>query len=1816
MEQTLITERLDHLHPVAMDRDEADFPAPRFQDDEEGGGEAAGDGRGDGADSPAPMQRADRAPSEIGGEANGANGGIDDDEEEEEEGEDLMKENGNIVGSDEDNDSSEEEEDDPEEAKRIAEGFIDDDDDADEDEDRDSDDDAERRRKRKRRKAKKRRRQRMQQGESFETIAGAGKELTSTLQNVEEDEMLDEDDLDLIGENTGLRRNKDERRLKRLRRESATPEGQDVEQATKKPRDLEHMFDDDDEEEEIPARRRRDVIDDDDEDMPSAAQVLQAASARRGRREEIPATFEDEMEDFIDDDESDEMDEDLSEGEREQRKEEKRQQKQAEKEARRARRAGFGSIDPNRAGIDAESWAELNDVFGDGTEYAFALHKDEGEGEEALDEDGEVVVVPKADRRDGTAGFKDIFEPSAMKARMMTDEDDRIKRVDFPERFQIALPGEEGMRLLDRILTPAELDECTRWVSRRFSQRSNRFFLDENAEQAQYRDAWLACVRGMVEQIVNKGREGMYLFAHRPDDFEVRVSAPGQPETFVELLQRRDFSALSAACLKFKSLLARRDGLSASYRRLYSSEEVDSEEKAIFERMLRATESPEEIADVSEWLLLKHGQRMRDVQALQQASEANIAEESSAGGFKRPTVVSAYERIKGTPVSLLAGRFGVSSIQLAENVAAQVKIHLAEDEAKPPMELAEEYVNLEQGPMSAQQALGSAKTLLAHEIGKDPVLKRYARRLFRDSGLISVEPTDQGHYKIDEEHRFYNFKFLRHKPVGQFVVVNQPDSIPAPAQYLMILEAEEELLVRVNVDIVPQALRDFENMLLNSYKSDELSEISQEWNDVRKDVIQQACDDFLFPAGKLWVREWLREECLEFLGRTCEVTMTSRLDRRPFESTSMRARRELQRRKNIESYGQDYASDDDDDEVDEKREDLPKVLAVSHGNGDPRRDSVETIFLDSGGRLREHNEFDTIAQPKPESAEALDPSAKHPSREFVQLLVSRRPDVIVVNGFSPRTAMLKAQIQECVAQAVRIIVERKKVPAEDMGLCQIDVINCHDDVARIYQHSTRAAEEHPSLNKLARYCVALARYVQSPLQEFAALSDEDLLALRYDTYQHLIPRERLLHYLERALVAVVNTVCVDINRAIIDSNYANLLRYVAGLGPRKADALLKSITTQLGSHVVNRAALLIGAQGSEMLNKGMQILGFNVWHNACAFLVVRSVAPTRASKNKEGARMQGEIDVLDSTRIHPEAYEYARFIAFDALRKTEEDREEGQHPSAWCSELMDDPGRESKVGDIDMADYERNLWAEMTRRGEKHERKLSLLEMVARELVHPLVEQRRDFILPNTEEILTMLTGETKATFDTMRVVNVQVVNITRDFVSVRLDSGIEGTIHAEYLRPFDTEVYAARGERPPHIRDLVKHQQMLKAQIIDVDPAQIRAELTARPSHLELAKEQDAERRRVAVDARYFDHVRAQKEREQAEVARQRKKNARGARLIRHPNFHNFKAGQAEEHLANMPRGTAVVRPSSKGVDHLAVTWKVDEGVYQHLDVLELDKDPDAEVGRILRISNPSSGGDGGAAASGSSYSDLDELLVSHIAPMARMVEMLMSSEKYQGSEEDLHRYLTNFSLANPTRSQYGFAIDKKRPGVFTLGFKANREAPVQRWPVRALPGRFKLNEAELPDVMSLCNAFKTQYTTRVLRAGGRTPAAATPGAGLRAGGRTPATVRAGAGGGYTPMAMQTGATPNPYAARAAGATPNPYAGRAYGGATPMMRPPAPGPPPARPPMPGPPPPPPPGFGAAPSMPPPAAGRAPGIHPDRLAQLNRGGGGGSGGYY
>lgn len=261
-----------------------------------------------------------------------------------------------------------------------------------------------------------------------------------------------------------------------------------------------------------------------------------------------------------------------------------------------------------------------------------------------------------------------IFEPAQIAERMLTDEDDRIKRADVPERMQLALPGEEGLRLLQRQLSDAELDEATRWISTRIGKRTSTEFLADDGKHVRFRPQWLQCVRLMVGYVLNDALEVPFLYSHRFDELEFHtgnVDSMGNHE-IIAFLSRRDLQVLASQALKFKTLLARKESLRATYDRLDFGGSGDagdqSAQRLLFEDMLAHVETTEEVSDLTEWLMMRYGQRMRDAQALARAvaegadePELNLdGTRKNGSSFKKPSAVGQYERIKNSVISTLA----------------------------------------------------------------------------------------------------------------------------------------------------------------------------------------------------------------------------------------------------------------------------------------------------------------------------------------------------------------------------------------------------------------------------------------------------------------------------------------------------------------------------------------------------------------------------------------------------------------------------------------------------------------------------------------------------------------------------------------------------------------------------------------------------------------------------------------------------------------------------------------------------------------------------------------------------------------------------------------------------------------------------------------------------------------------------------------------------------------------------------------------------------------------------------------------------------
>jgi transcription elongation factor SPT6 len=200
--------------------------------------------------------------------------------------------------------------------------------------------------------------------------------------------------------------------------------------------------------------------------------------------------------------------------------------------------------------------------------------------------------------------------------------------------------------------------------------------------------------------------------------------------------------------------------------------------------------------------------------------------------------------------------------------------------------------------------------------------------------------------------------------------------------------------------------------------------------------------------------------------------------------------------------------------------------------------------LDEDGRFAENCKFDDLKD-------------QQTCEELVDKIRKRRPDVIGVSGFSPGSRRLVEDIKRVVQEYNLTVQDDER---DDRTL--IDVTYVNDEAARLYQHSDRAKIDHPEYSPLVRYCCALARYVQNPLLEYAALG-RDIVSIQFHPAQNLLNEDKLQKALESAMVDVVNLVGVQINEAVVNPYIANLLPYVCGLGPRKASHVLKMISSHV-----------------------------------------------------------------------------------------------------------------------------------------------------------------------------------------------------------------------------------------------------------------------------------------------------------------------------------------------------------------------------------------------------------------------------------------------------------------------------------------------------------------------------------------------------------------------------------------------------------------------------------------------------------------------------
>lgn len=190
--------------------------------------------------------------------------------------------------------------------------------------------------------------------------------------------------------------------------------------------------------------------------------------------------------------------------------------------------------------------------------------------------------------------------------------------------------------------------------------------------------------------------------------------------------------------------------------------------------------------------------------------------------------------------------------------------------------------------------------------------------------------------------------------------------------------------------------------------------------------------------------------------------------------------------------------------------------------------------------------------------------------------------------------------------------------------------------------------------------------------------------------------------------------------------------------------------------------------------------------------------------------------------------------------------------------------------------------------------------------------------------------------------------------VSVNLEDGVSGYIKAKDL--------SDQRDAIEELLETLKPGQSLVCRIMSFKPDRCSCDLSCKSSDLQQSDNNQYDS--------YFNYDR--ETRDQQNLINATEKNTVKTnftkRVISHQSFHNVTHTDAERMLSTMGqvsvvfnnrlliylfKGEAVIRPSSSSINHLAVTWKVTDGIYQHVRIEESKKKHAFDLGKELRINN-----------------------------------------------------------------------------------------------------------------------------------------------------------------------------------------------------------------------------------------------------------------------
>ena len=687
------------------------------------------------------------------------------------------------------------------------------------------------------------------------------------------------------------------------------------------------------------------------------------------------------------------------------------------------------------------------DIFGVKFDYGeFEQYGDEEDIEDDYDEEDDEMDGGEARARKKKRKTKTIFElyePSELERRHFTDADNEIRNTDVPERMQLRSVPVTAPE------DPDELDREAEWIFNKFTKRTiskqelyesreidrwNRdkeqviekirnalfnirtetfevpfiaFYRKEYVNpQLKINDLWRVyyfdeewcklvsrkkslkklyerCKAYQEEQIIELSRENPD--ADLPSDVrrvtDEDIEAVDSVTTVEEL---KDLEQL------FKLYYSRdRNGIQEMVLRKRKDERERRKEERLLRKINKKTKKRK-----TKTITNEEGEEVEvtDDEAQDEDDEEEEEEEESEPEEDPPEEEVLKQAHGNDPYSFcrkygiaeMANHFGLKPWEFGENLQDCYQKIDVDQSPLEPLRLAEEFATKSPklSPDQAGDVLNHVKQLVAFQLARDPKVRGVVREAFFERAKLTVRPTKKGMKEIDENHDCYAMKYLTDKPVNSLEY----------DQWLKLVEAEKQKMITIDLGKEIESFPKGKTYLSEAqeyYRQDAFSKSVQEWNDLRKECVENAFTKILYPMLRVELRNKLTREAKDAVLHQIKAKVFNWLK--------------------VGKYNVNF---DDEDEDEWGSQEGCRIMAVMYEND--LEVSAYAVMISTDGEVLGYLKLDHLLKRK-NSWNESEREAKESDLALIKKFIStRRPHCIVVGAADRAAIGIKEDLEYCV----------------------------------------------------------------------------------------------------------------------------------------------------------------------------------------------------------------------------------------------------------------------------------------------------------------------------------------------------------------------------------------------------------------------------------------------------------------------------------------------------------------------------------------------------------------------------------------------------------------------------------------------------------------------------------------------------------------------------------------------------------------------------------------------------------------------------------